>query len=531
MPVDVTTLSDEELEELAAEEDTPPPPDTLPGDAVRSSATEKAPSTGNPAIDMALGMGDTFAKSAMSLGEAFRDPRNPGLPGLLPSGDDFRKVGDMAARVFGFEDPGIEEAGTLPERISDTRDALPPAPDSTSSSVGQGMGSIVEALLPLLATGGGSGAASLLTRGRGFLPAAGEALKMGAKEAALTAGTSAIQEGDVDGTTGLAAGISGAVPVVGRGLTAAKHGATDILAKSLLTADTEAVKRGGSTARGLKESGVVASGVESLYKKLDDAAMKSTDKTLAFLKTRDATQAGSTLGARTFERKKIIDIVDEERQSIWKDPNLDTPLKDAAIKKLDGLKREFMGNRYVRKSGAKKGKLGYTPRRTVLSAEELIELRRGIGRVMNVTDEDPKSATKIINNARQSMYRRVNTLLEEQIPEIADLNKIDYDILTARDAAEQLLGQKQSSHMEFLFRRTVPLALAGGTAGYTAGGNPTSALGGLLGGAALGSAGGATALVQLLKSREGTRAAEIAARLFGLAPGALDDDEDEEEEE
>ncbi len=498
MPVDVRSLSDEELERIIAQADTPPPHDALPGRAVDTTPAPK--STGNPAIDAALGMGDHFADSALSVGEAFRS-----IPGV---GDALKGIGNRVADIFGLEDPGIQEAPTLEGRIADERRAAPnTAPDNLAADLGAGGASLLEAFAPMLATGGGSTAASGIIRGRGVLPALKQAAGMGLKEAATTGVTSSIQEGEFDGDTVAAMALSGAMPLVGRGLTKAKGAIGDMIGKSLLTTAPEAVKRGASAAKGLRDSGVVAGGVESLYRKLNDAAMKSTEKTMKFIRSHPVGRKA------VFDRDEVSEIILDTVQDIRINDVLDPQTKKSVTKKLLGLRQEFNKvNNYA-------------------SGEDLLLLRRRLGEATNWAKGEVKTAANIVKETRQKMYSKINSMLEDKIPEVKALNKADFDLLTARDAAEALLGQKQGAHNEFLVRRGVPLiagAALGGASGYTAGGAPGAALGGLAGGAALGSPAASTALVQLLKTREGTRAAEIAARLFGLTPSIMDDDEEEE---
>lgn len=457
-----------------------------------AQVTPEPQTQGSSYGDFLQGAGHHAVNTALSLGEMMRS---------APGGELLKQGGDIAARLFGYQDPGIQEEPNLADRIAAERGAVntlaPPPPVNTASQAGAFTAGAAETLATLPVS-----EALAAPAGMGML---GRAAIGGAREAALAGATTAAQEGntqDVGNSATLAGIMGGAGPVLGAtGNALSKH-----LAGNLLTTPREMVKRGASAAAGLQESGVIAGGAESLWKQLDKAGEASTNKTLEFLR-----QKGYT--GSIFDTGEVSQIIHDAKAEVMLHRGLDTSTKRTIENKLNGLLDEF----------SMKGK-------QFLNAEEMLKLRRQLGEATNWSKGEVETAAEFSKGVRQDMYGKINAMLEEKFPDIAAYNKRDFNLLTARDAAEGLLGKPSGSQEGFLVRRGVPLglgaagALLGGGAGYVGGGSTGAALGGLLGGAAMTSPAAITTLVQGLKnSPEATKMSEILARVFGIAPEIAND--------
>jgi hypothetical protein len=440
--------------------------------------------------DLLQGAGHHALNTALSLGELARS---------APGGELYQKAGDIVARLFGYPDPGIQEAPTLAGRISDERAAAdtvaPPPPVNAASKTGAAVSTAAEALATLPVS-----EALAIPAASGISLNLGRALLGAGREGAINAAVNSLQEGSTK-DAGTSALLGAGTSLAGTALGGVKNALSSHLADTLLPTPAQAVLRGGDAGAGLQDSNVIASGAKSLYRKLNDAAMASTEKTLQFVK-KNAPRA-------TFDRDEVSQVILNAQHEIGINDTLDTATKRSTIKKLQGLYNEF------------------TKANNMASGEDLLTLRRRLGETISWSKGDVKTGATILKNVRQDMYSKINEMLDNAIPGVAEHNQRDFNLLTARDAAESLLGKGGSAQEGFLVRRGVPLlagSLMGAGAGYTAGGSRGAALGGLAGGYAMSSPAAMTTLVQALKnSPESTMAQEILARVFGITPELASD--------
>lgn len=532
MTVDVRSLSDAELERLAAEGDTPPPPDHLPetkGINEKKGSTAITPTSGGmlegPGADFLQGAAHHAFGTALSLGELLRS--------TPVAGDLLKKAGDLlASGIFGNEAAGTDTgANGSPSpmgmfgRIQDERSALntvvPPPPDNTASRAGAVTSAMGEAAATLPVS-----SALAVPEASGFMLNAGRALLAGGREAALAGGTTALQEGGTQ-NVGTSAALAGAIPVAGAAAGGMGNVLSHHLANTLVATPSEAVLAGADAARGLQDSKAVAGGAGTLMLKVKDYARRAANELDSFvLKHANGSKP-------MIDRTKLLDSINEDMAHFQMSQGATSDVFGGAS---SGEKKAIIESLRKLKNTISKGDTGGeiltegAPR--FISPREALKIRREIDQMTSFGEAAQKTtASSALNESRQKLRTILNDEINASVPGAEPLLKKSYEAMLALEGVRKLVDSPGLGKESFLVRRGLPLAasaLGGAGLGYIGGGgSPGTALAGLGAGAAMGMPAVATPLIQLLRnSPESSKAAEILARVFGILPQGKDQTQD-----
>lgn len=404
--------------------------------------------------------------------------KDAGIGILKSAGSTAYNLGKLAHKIPGMETIAPDRAGAFSEQ-NELTDALEPS--NTAQAIGKGAGDIGQFFIPGAAQAGKLGAVSRLAGKMGL------AGRMGT-EAASAAGVTAAQGGDASTA---AIGAAATTPVA-----AALGRAAPRIANTLLKPKDAAFATGANPGRGVVESGLAATSLGSLAKKIDDE-MSTVGG-----------EIGKVVGLSPAGRTPSIDV-----ETIMNSV-LDSPAEDMATAGISGEAiQKLRQGVYDRIT-----KMGASP--NAVTPAQLHAIKVSIRRAarMSPSSAAPEASA---NEARKTLSRRFAQEIDAAVPEVAPLNKHYSDLAEADDAVWDRLNE---SLAQKLGNTTGILSGSGaGLAWWSS--HPAVALGVLGTRAAMGLTPTATTMAQGARAIGSQGGQKAAARTVGSGLSAITEQE------